>query len=98
DVVARRRMLSWLIGALLAAVMLGWGGYLRSQTDWRTASWEATGLAPSPATTYEAVVQIYAARTIGWRGMFGVHTWVAVKPEAAREYTVYEVIGWRVRH
>lgn len=65
--------------------------------DWRTASKEPVGLAPDAATTPEAVVQVYGARTWGWRGNFGVHTWVAVKPANAAAYTVYEVIGWRLR-
>lgn len=65
--------------------------------DWRSASKESVGLAPDPAATPEAVVQVYGARTWGWRGNFGVHTWVAVKPEKALAYTVYEVIGWRLR-
>lgn len=65
--------------------------------DWRTASREPVGLAPDPAATPEAVVQVYGARTWGWRGNFGVHTWVAVKPANAPAYTVYEVIGWRLR-
>ncbi len=43
------------------------------------------------------VVQVYAARAVRWRGYFGVHTWVAVKPRDAAEYTVYEVNGWRLR-
>jgi hypothetical protein len=55
------------------------------------------GLAPDPAATPEAVVQFYAARTWGFRGNFGVHTWVAVKPANAPAYTVYEVIGWKLR-
>jgi hypothetical protein len=65
--------------------------------DWRSASQEPAGLAPDPATTPDAVVQVYGARTWGWKGSFGVHTWVAVKPKDARAYTVYEVIGWRRR-
>jgi len=65
--------------------------------DWRSASHEPVGLAPDPAATPEAVVQVYGARTWGWRGNFGVHTWVAVKPANAGAYTVYEVIGWRLR-
>ncbi|MEA3191702.1 MAG: hypothetical protein QOD26_35 [Betaproteobacteria bacterium] len=55
------------------------------------------GLAPDPAVVREAVVQVYGARTAGPKGMFGVHTWVAVKPTNAREWTIYEVIGWRLR-
>jgi len=65
--------------------------------DWRTASREPVGLAPDPAATPEPVVQVYAARTVGWRGVFGVHSWVAVKRARATSYTVYEVIGWRLR-
>ena len=66
-------------------------------SDWRTASREPVGLAPDPAAHPEAVIQVYAARTVGWRGVFGVHSWVAVKPARASEYTVYEVIGWKLR-
>ena len=65
--------------------------------DWRTASREPVGLAPDPAATPEAVVQVYGARTVGWKGMFGVHTWVAAKPSGASDWTVYEVVGWRLR-
>jgi hypothetical protein len=54
-------------------------------------------LAPDPATTQEAVVQVYGARTMGVKGIFGVHTWVAVKPTGAPSWTVYEIIGWRLR-
>ena len=65
--------------------------------DWRTASQAAVGLAPDPAIMPEAVVQVYAARAMGMKGMFGVHTWVAVKPSGAPQWTVYEIIGWRLR-
>jgi hypothetical protein len=57
----------------------------------------AAGLAPDPATTREAVVQVYGARTMGIKGLFGVHTWIAVKPTDAMSWTVYEIIGWRLR-
>jgi hypothetical protein len=65
--------------------------------DWRTASREPVGLAPDPAATPEAIVQVYGARAVSWRGYFGIHTWIAVKPTGAPAYTVYEVIGWRLR-
>lgn len=68
-----------------------------SAQSWRGASSEAVGLAPDPATTPEAVVQVYGARAWGWRGYFGVHTWIAVKPPKAAAYTVYEVLGWQLR-
>ena len=65
--------------------------------DWRSASREPVGLAPDPASTPQAVIQIYEARAWSWRGYFGVHTWIAVKETKASEFTVYEVIGWRLR-
>ena len=67
------------------------------RSDWRTASREPVGLAPDPAQVKEAVVQVYGARTYGAKGLFGVHTWIAVKPAEAQAWTVYEVIGWRLR-
>ena len=87
-------MVNYIVCTVLVACLLAGAGYLRAG-DWRTASREPVGLAPDPATTPEPVIQVYAARTIGWRGLFGVHTWVAVKP-AGKDYTVYEVIGWRL--
>ena len=65
--------------------------------DWSTASHRSTGRAPDPATHDEAIVQVYASRTFGWRGAFAVHTWLAAKPPGADRYTRYEVIGWRLR-
>lgn len=66
-----------------------------SDGDWRTASREPAGIAPDPAHSREAVVQVYAARAWGWRGWFAVHTWIATKGTDEPYYTVYEVIGWR---
>ncbi len=64
---------------------------------WWNASREPVGLAPDPATTPEAIIQIYGARAYGWRGYLGIHTWIAVKPAQAKSYTIYEVIGWLQR-
>lgn len=72
-------------------------GTARMDLSWATAHRGSSGQAPDPATTPEAVVHLYAARAFSWRGAFGVHTWYAVKAEGASSYTVYEVIGWRVR-
>ena len=67
-----------------------------TQGDWRTASREPAGIAPDPSNVKHAVIEFYAADAFGWRGWFAVHTWFAIKPENANEYTVYEVVGWRV--
>ena len=65
--------------------------------NWPTAGRQPIGLAPDPVTTPEPVVQVYGARCSRWRGYFGVHTWIAVKPIGASAYTVYEVLGPRFR-
>lgn len=65
--------------------------------DWRTATKESANLAPIPSLEKEAVVQVYAAKTVSWRGHFSVHSWIAVKEKNAEEYTTYHVIGWRTQ-
>ena len=89
-------MTGFIFFAALMLLVLAVGRSVIAQ-DWRTASHEPVGIAPDPAVTPEAVVQVYGARTWGWRGNFGVHTWVAAKPANAKAFTVYEVIGWRLR-
>lgn len=89
--------LLWIAAYLVIAIVYLAFSEQLSARDWRTASREPAGLAPDPATTPEAVVQVYAARAVGWRGYFGVHTWIAAKRANAEEFTVYEVIGYRLR-
>ncbi len=66
--------------------------------DWRTASRESAGIAPDPASTQEAILQVYGARAWSWRGWFAIHTWVAAKRTDETYYTVYDVVGWRSHH
>jgi uncharacterized protein DUF3750 len=82
----RRRAIAYLKAAMFAAF-----------TGATALHALAEGLAPDPAKTKEAVVQVYGARTMGVKGIFGVHTWIAVKPSDALSWTVYEIIGWRLR-
>lgn len=80
-----------LIGPLLTAL----AGDVDFSSNWQTASREVVGIAPDPSATPEAVVQVYAARAFNWRGLFAVHTWIAVKGRGAEQFTVYHVLGWR---
>ena len=96
----RQKTRLWLavpIFLLLVGAVVGFGRYT-VQADWRTASREPLGIAPDPATHRPAVVQFYVARAFSWRGFFGVHSWIAVKPTDGLNYTVYEVIGWMAHH
>lgn len=62
---------------------------------WRTAPRHSAGLAPDPVKNADiAIVQVYAAPTVGWRGYFAVHPWIVVKRAGDTAYTRYEVIGW----
>ncbi|MBI3507753.1 MAG: DUF3750 domain-containing protein [Proteobacteria bacterium] len=83
--------------ALLAGPVAIFAGVQGARADWRTASRDSIGLAPDPAATPQAVVQVYGARAVSWRGAFGVHTWIAVKPTGADDWTSYQIIGWRAR-
>lgn len=62
---------------------------------WRAAPRHATGLAPDPQQWRDtAIVQVYAAPTYGWRGLFAVHPWIIFKRPGEISYTRYDVIGW----
>lgn len=63
---------------------------------WSVARWDSAGLAPDPAAYREAIVQVYAARAWGWKGIFAVHTWIAFKRRDAPAWDRYEVVGWGV--
>ena len=93
-----RRWLALLLAMLLSGPLLTLAfGSASLHGDWSRATHRSVGLAPDPATHREAIVQVYAGRTFGWRGAFAVHTWVAAKPAGADRYTRYEVIGWYAR-
>lgn len=94
-----KRVLIALVLLFLAPVGVSFAVTGREDgTTWQTARRDPTGLAPDPATTQEAVIQVYAARAFAWRGIFSVHTWIVVKPQGAPAYTRYEVVGWGVQH
>jgi hypothetical protein len=85
-----------LVGYILIAALYLSFSRAVSTSEWWSASREPAGLAPDPRITREAIVQVYAARTVGWRGYIGVHTWIAVKRTDAPQFTVHEVIGYRI--
>ena len=68
----------------------------RSGVPWHQARRDPTGLSPDPTVTQEAVIQVFAAPAVSWRGVFSVHTWIAVKPMSAPRFTRYEVLGFGV--
>ncbi|MFQ5847297.1 MAG: DUF3750 domain-containing protein [Candidatus Methylomirabilales bacterium] len=93
-----RLVVAFLLILFASPVFMVFSGTVHLGHDWRAVRWDSAGLAPDPAKTLEAVVQVYAARAFSWRGLFGVHTWIATKPAHAPHFTVHQVIGWRLFH
>jgi hypothetical protein len=87
-------LLVLVVAPLLWSAGMVHGGAIR---HWSQARWDSAGLAPDPATTPEAVVQVYAARAWGWKGVLAVHSWIILKRAGAAAYERYEVVGWGVR-
>lgn len=63
---------------------------------WRTADRSSAGLLPRAGVAGSpAVVRVFAARTVRWRGAVAVHCWVVVKEAgAAARYARYDVTAW----
>jgi hypothetical protein len=82
---------------LFLGPLLALGGDNRMGKAWWQASRESAGLAPDANEVEDAIIQVYAARAFSWRGALGVHTWISTKPTSAKYYTVYHLVGWRLR-
>ena len=91
-----RMLLFFLLFLAALPVFMVVTGQAQLGRDFRRADRSSAGIAPPAENTPEAVVQVYTARALNWRGIFAVHSWVATKPENAETYTVHQVIGWRI--
>ena len=60
---------------------------------WRTADRSSIGVLPS-ADGKPAVVRIFSAQTVRWRGVFATHSWIVFKPAGASGYTRYDYTAW----
>jgi hypothetical protein len=69
-------------------------GGAEAKADWRTADRSSAGLLEEPLLHSDAVIRIYAARTVRWRGIFAVHCWLVYKPKGAAVYTRYDYTAW----
>jgi Protein of unknown function (DUF3750) len=62
--------------------------------DWRTADRSSTGLLRPAASNPNALIRVFAARTVRWRSIFAVHTWIVVKEKDAATYSRYDYTAW----
>src|ERR1700742_4395710 len=62
--------------------------------NWQTADRSSAGLLPPASAHQEAVVRVFAARTVRWRSILAVHTWIVVKEKGAAAYSRYDYTAW----
>lgn len=75
----------------VSAAKYWWGD---RSVDWQTADRSSAGLLPAPSAHPEALVRVFAARTVRWRGIFAVHAWIVTKEANASRYTRYDYTAW----
>ena len=88
-----------IIFLLLMFVPIGWSAaryYLfdADRGNWQTADRSSAGLLPPASQHQEALIRVYAARTVRWRGIFAVHTWIVFKERGAKTYSRYDYTAW----
>ena len=97
----------WFVGTLLVLFSLyffpiGLKVGAHYADSGRSVSWydlrkDSSQQAPDPTATQDAIIQVYAARAMRWRGALGVHSWIATKRTDQQYYTRLEVMGYNLR-
>ena len=91
-----RRLVLFLLLLLTAPIAVSAAKYWLGDrsVDWQAADRSSAGLLPPAAAHPEALVRVFAARTVRWRGIFAVHSWIVVKEKNAARYTRYDYTAW----
>jgi hypothetical protein len=65
-------------------------------SDWRLADRSSAGLLPLASSHRDAVVRIFSARTVRWRGIVATHSWIVIKDPGAsnNNYTRFDYTAW----
>jgi hypothetical protein len=81
---------------LLGPIAVSTANYLLGdrRENWQIADRSSAGLLPKPAAHPDALIRVFAARTVRWRGIFAVHTWIVVKESSAPRYSRYDYTAW----
>jgi hypothetical protein len=62
--------------------------------NWQSADRSSAGLLPPASQHPDALVRVFAARTVRWKGIFAVHSWIVFKERNAKAYTRYDYTAW----
>jgi hypothetical protein len=91
-----KRML-WLF-ALFYLLPIGIAAALHQRNgigpNWSQADRSSVGQLPPASEHHAALVRVFAAPTVRWRGIFAVHSWIVFKPEGATAYTRHDYTAW----
>jgi hypothetical protein len=66
----------------------------RKRFDWRSADRSSAGLLPAAKEQRGAVVRVFSARTVSWRGIVATHSWVVIKDKNATAYQRFDYTAW----
>ena len=88
-------LLSTFLLLFFAPVLWRAASYARGPAgQWWSADRSSAGLLPAPSRNPEAVVRIFAARTVSWRGIVAVHSWIVLKDADAATYQRWDLTAW----
>jgi len=62
--------------------------------DWKAADRSSAGLLPPSTPESGAVVRIFSARTIRWRGIVATRSWIVLKEAGANTYSRFDYTAW----
>lgn len=69
--------------------------FLRGQhADWWSADRSSAGLLPAAREHPAAVMRVFSARTVSWRGIVATHSWIVIKESGARSYQRFDYTAW----
>ena len=58
--------------------------------NWKTADRSSAGLLSLASPDLGAVVRVFSARTVRWRGIVATHSWIVVKEAGAAAYSRFD--------
>lgn len=62
--------------------------------EWRTADRSSAGLLPPATRDQPAIVRVFSARTVSWRGIVATHSWIVVKEVGSSAYKRFDYTAW----
>lgn len=90
-------LLIGFLALLLGPIVASAASYFlssRASADWWSADRSSAGVLPQASQHPDAAVRIYAARTVRWRGIVAVHSWIVFKEKGASRYSRYDYTAW----